>query len=201
MHRLTMMFTSFGFSLTACASDAPDPVVGIYADHVVESVERHDGIETTIYNRDRSETLATLERSRATGLTQVSDREGPKLLDTGIDPSDLAGYNADVALTWERALRIRAGTVAYGECGSGWSEWVVPDGWWGHCCTAHDNCYGVGGTEADRERCDNQIQVCINGVYGPGNTYWAAVRAFGARYFSFWWTPPTEYQPDDPGDQ
>jgi hypothetical protein len=181
-------------ALVAACADGPEPVVGVYSHAVVESVAGRDGIETTIYDRDRTAELATLSWSSATGLTRVAESTGERILDTGIEPGDLRGYNDGVAAAFERLLRIRAGTTAYGECGSGWSEWVAPDGWWGHCCTAHDGCYGVGGNEAQRERCDRDMQTCINGVYGPGNAYFAAVRMFGARYFFFW--PIHDPQPE-----
>jgi hypothetical protein len=201
-HLGTIMLTAFLTSLAGCAADAGEPTVSVYATHVVETVATGESLETVVYDRDRREILATLVRSDDTGLTEVDEpgARRSKRLDTGIpvDGGDLDAYNAFVSSTWTRTQQIRGGAVPYGQCGAGWSQWIAPDGWWGHCCANHDGCYGQGGYEPERERCDNDLRHCINAVWGPGDTYFYAVRAFGRRYFFYW--PSEDPQPLDGPD-
>ena len=198
-----------GFSVLTigCMGDSAEkPVIGVFENTVVESIATKDGITTTVYNKDRSEVLARLVREPQ-GMTQIDEEQEvermvivptatshehvsqterfSRELSTGFDASNLVSYNHDVNRAWERAVRIREGAVAYGECGSGWSEWVVPDGWWGSCCTEHDNCYGRGGNEADRLACDESLRTCMNNKWAPGNDYYVAVRTFGGSAFSW----------------
>jgi hypothetical protein len=180
------------------ADESTESEVTVFDHTVIESYRTADGsIDTTVFDAERSAVLARLSYSAQTGLTRVqepsSDEQGAaeadavdKTLETGFPVDSLGLYNEGVNRAWERIIGIRSGQVAYGECGSGWNEWVTPDGWWGSCCTAHDNCYAVGGDQATKDRCDNALRDCINNVWGPGNTYYGAVVTFGGAYFNYW---------------
>ena len=58
-----------------------------------------------------------------------------------------------------------------------------PEGWWSPCCEDHDACYGEGGYGFERRLCDQKLRDCINGKYGPGWTYYIAVRNLGCPFF------------------
>jgi len=177
---------------------ATESEVSIFEHTVIESQRSAEGgIETIVFDAEHRAVLARLSYSAQTGLTRVeepsSDEQGErdaaagdKTLETGFSVDSLAVYNEGVNRAWERIMSIRSGQVAYGECGSGWSEWVVPDGWWGSCCTTHDQCYGVGGDQQSKDACDRALRDCINNVWGPGNTYYGAVQTFGGSYFNYW---------------
>jgi len=172
--------------------------VSVFEHTVVESHRTAEGdIDTIVFDADHSAVLARLSYNARTGLTRIqepsSGEQGPdgtsaleKTLETGFSVDGLGLYNEDVNRAWERMSSIRSGQVAYGECGSGWNEWVVPDGWWGSCCTTHDQCYATGGDQTTKDNCDKALRDCINNVWGPGNTYYGAVQTFGGSYFNYW---------------
>lgn len=63
---------------------------------------------------------------------------------------------------------------------------LSPDGWWRHCCDAHDLCYCACGTEGDRKACDDRFRDCLIAADCPlADIYYQAVRALGG---SFWCT-------------
>ena len=103
----------------------------------------------------------------------------------------------------ERRLGIKPG-----KCGSGWSEWVVPDrpAWlwfislrW--CCREHDVDYELGGSEIDRLVADTTFKHNIMRTYRrswlwrfksfrfraerTARLYYNAVRNYGAPHFNY----------------
>lgn len=84
-------------------------------------------------------------------------------------------------------------------CGSGWTEWIVPDTPTSYafnfsgCCQKHDDCYG---TECDmtREQCDDEFYRCLSNhckyheVFAQkclkiAAIYWSKVRKYGQNAF------------------
>jgi len=55
---------------------------------------------------------------------------------------------------------------------------------WRSCCVEHDCCYEQGGDKAAREKCDADLEKCINRKAGPGTLYAFFVRKFGGGYFT-----------------
>lgn len=55
------------------------------------------------------------------------------------------------------------------------------------CCDAHDLCYCVGGTAADRLKCDQAFRDCIRAAGHPviADVYYAGVRTFGWAFFNY----------------
>lgn len=95
-----------------------------------------------------------------------------------------------------------------GRCGSGWSEWVVPDKpfwmWFVNLrwpCREHDIDYKIGGTEADRLCVDRKFWFNMEKVfmksffwrfksfrkraYATMDLYYEAVRYYGADKFNY----------------
>lgn len=62
-----------------------------------------------------------------------------------------------------------------------------PDFNFEECCNNHDLCYCQGGTESDRQRCDEILGRCITKHGHPwlGRLYYNAVRKFGKDHFNF----------------
>ena len=198
-------------AVAGCATDDEESSIGVYDTTVVESRVTERGVETSIYDMSGETLLAEYVRA-PDGATHVRETQPrvyasgevlpatDRTLDTGIAFVDLDSYNADVNRTWERAVQIRQGTVGYGYCGpnsgtvKGWIlEHLIPDGWWGSCCQAHDNCYAVGGDENARSSCDIGMAHCMAGKHVPDEivgAYYGAVRAFGSNYFNYTYVDP-----------
>ena len=74
---------------------------------------------------------------------------------------------------------------------------VFPDGTaqqqslWARCCIAHDLAYWKGGTQAEREAADHELQRCVSAVGEPGvaDLMLAGVRVGGSPHWptSFRW--------------
>jgi len=80
------------------------------------------------------------------------------------------------------------------KCGSGWSDWVVPDSWWGlfsfeSACDKHDKCYDRCGStkcQCDNDFKNNLLSAC-KGLTGTAKThcesmatsYYTAVKNLG----------------------
>ncbi|EIF51040.1 hypothetical protein [Sulfurovum sp. AR] len=62
-----------------------------------------------------------------------------------------------------------------------------PDFNFEECCNQHDICYCIGGTEADKIRCDRQLAHCIrdNGMIILADLYRAAVENFADTHFNY----------------
>jgi RHS repeat-associated protein len=84
-------------------------------------------------------------------------------------------------------------------CGSGWTEWIVPDTPTSYafnfsgCCQKHDDCYG---TECNmtREQCDDEFYKCLSNYCKDHEVfvqkclkiaaiYWSKVRKYGQNAF------------------
>jgi hypothetical protein len=90
------------------------------------------------------------------------------------------------------------GAIAVNGCGpEGLINRFVPDLAYQACCDGHDICYARGGTEADRQRCDEELARCIEAIGGgalaPGGftagfvatLYWIFVAVFGTSAFTY----------------
>jgi Cdc6-like AAA superfamily ATPase len=66
------------------------------------------------------------------------------------------------------------------------TTFLVPDLNFGQCCDKHDFDYGVGGSEADRLKADEEFHRCIQKHAGTtiANIYYAAVRILGEDRFT-----------------
>lgn len=95
------------------------------------------------------------------------------------------------------------------ECGSGWSEWVVPNRpwwmWWidiKPACVQHDKAYEFGGFEEDRLDADMELHDDILTIYQSkwlwrfksfrwradktADAYFYAVQKWGKEHFNYW---------------
>jgi len=109
----------------------------------------------------------------------------------------------------ERKIQNKKGAFEMSrKCGSGWSEWIVPDfPFWlwflsiKKCCIFHDMAYEFGGTEANRLTADLNLHDCIINK-GRASWFWRfrtyryrvdktadmylyGVREYGAKHFEF----------------
>jgi len=126
----------------------------------------------------------------------------PVLMPTG-DPRipNLLRFTLDDPMKMNPYLYVKANPIKYVDmfglaCGSGWSNYVVPDNWFGwynfnSACDAHDKCYDT--CKASKTSCDdnflrNMMNTCStlqpnsywrNHCEGTSYIYYSAVRDHG----------------------
>lgn len=171
--------------VAGCAAE--ETVVDVTESGVFESRVTDRGVETDVYDVSGEILLAHLVRhpDGMTHWTEIESAASSTQL-TGIELGDLSAYNLDVGRAWERTLQVRQGTVGYGHCGSGWNQWLVPDGWWGDCCASHDRCYKQG--QYERTGCDYGLAMCMASKAVPPPiiaAYFSAVLSLGGFYYSY----------------
>lgn len=117
--------------------------------------------------------------SLAAGMMALFGEQGSGELEPAVEEQlSIIAANVDFSGAWDTCWFSDGCTL----------PWKMKQPKWVDCCDAHDICYCIGGTEADRLNCDLDFYDCVlfrTNNKAAAKMVYDAVRAHGERYFSY----------------